>query len=60
MMWGLGAKEDLRRMGARYEDTLKEKVLAITADTLIVGVNIAKLCSGRGSPSSGDWSTARP
>ena len=30
-------------MGARYEDTLKEKVLAVTPDTLIVGVDIAKL-----------------
>ena len=30
-------------MGARYEDTLKEKMLAITADTLVVGVDIAKL-----------------
>ena len=42
------------------EGTLKEKMLAVTADALVAGADIAKLCSGRGSPSSGDWSTARP
>ena len=36
-------KEDLHGMGARYEDTLKEKMLAITADTLAAGADIAKL-----------------
>ena len=29
-------------MGARYENTLKEKMLAITADTLAAGADIAK------------------
>ena len=29
-------------MKVKYEDRLKQKVIAITADTLVVGVDIAK------------------
>ena len=36
-------------MKVKYEDRLKQKLLAITPDTLVVGVDIAKTISGQGS-----------
>ena len=35
-------KGDFIAMKVKYEDRLKQKVIAITADTLVVGVDIAK------------------
>lgn len=40
-------------MKVKYEDRLKQKVIAITTDMLVVGVDIAKTTSGQGSLTSG-------